>query len=93
MNKKELIEHSQESLKRFNRRMDVMFIESILPKHYSVTSIEDGFRCTSDEGIESDTLWDFILKQIMGSLSDRFLEVYHQVNHFHKDFNIYIKQQ
>lgn len=73
--------------------LDIVIVRRILPKHYICSEVSGGVHCYSDEGIADDEQWRYTVKAFKQNFTERFLEVFHQINYNHKKFTVFLTKQ
>lgn len=70
---------------------DLPFIQKLLPQYDCKEESSGAIRCKSIIGIWEDKEWAWFKNKVVVHFKKRFKEIYHEVNHDHKDFYIYFK--
>jgi len=76
---------------------ETKWMKNLLPDDYTCEPRENGVHCHSQEGIADDKglcdHFDLICKAIEQKFGDRFMEIFHQTNTYHRRFTVYIRPE
>ena len=76
-------------MKKKNREL-LNWLSTVLPTHYKFELLQNGVNCKSPIGINENTKeWNEFLRKLKRQVQTYLREIYHEVNHDHKEFTIF----
>jgi len=72
---------------------ETIFIQDLLPSHYTCEPREMGVHCKSKIGFTEaeEPYWNVIVTAIKLKYQERFMEIYHQTCTRHCEFTVYLR--